>query len=561
MRLFRNAPIRKKLMGIAMLTTAVALLLAGTAFIVYELAIFRSAMTRELVSTADILGTNSTAALTFDDPMGAELTLQGLRAIPRIMSAAIYTKEGKLFAAYHRGDAQPEAVPARPGADGDTLEGMRLVLFRPIVLDRERIGTIWLQSDLREVAGHLMLYAIVSIVVLLASSALALFVSSRLQQMISEPVQHLARTVKAVSETRDYSIRAQGSGHDELSLLTDGLNEMLAQIQERDIALQHAHDTLEERVQKRTTELQREVVVRRQAEGALASQIEELAQLNALLEERERELQQTLQKLAETQAELIQSEKLASLGFLVAGVAHELNNPISFVHSNIDFIGDYVLRLKGLIATSEALELPEGQTHQRLEELKAEARRDVQTLDELIASCKRGTERVKKIVMDLGTFARADEVTPVAVDLHEGIETTLSLLTKEYKNRITVHRAYGSLPPVECHPGQINQVFMNLLLNAAQAIPETGEIWISTAAQGEKVNIVIQDNGCGIPEANLQKVFDPFFTTKKVGEGMGLGLSISYGIIQKHGGNMRVSSHNRQGTEFTIELPVKWSGV
>jgi signal transduction histidine kinase len=163
--------------------------------------------------------------------------------------------------------------------------------------------------------------------------------------------------------------------------------------------------------------------------------------------------------------------------------------------------------------------------------------------------------------MDLGTFARADEVTPVAVDLHEGIETTLSLLTKEYKNRITVHRDYGNLPPVECHPGQINQVFMNLLLNAAQAITTTGEIWIRTAAQGEKVSIVIKDTGCGIPEANLAKIFDPFFTTKKVGEGTGLGLSISYGIVQKHGGAMRVSSHDGQGTEFTIELPVKWSGV
>ncbi|MCZ7627230.1 MAG: ATP-binding protein [Candidatus Methylomirabilis sp.] len=163
--------------------------------------------------------------------------------------------------------------------------------------------------------------------------------------------------------------------------------------------------------------------------------------------------------------------------------------------------------------------------------------------------------------MDLGTFARTDDVAPVAVDLHEGIETTLSLLTKEYKNRITVHREYGNLPQVECHPGRINQVFMNLLLNAAQAIPEKGDIWISTASQGEKVSIVIKDTGCGIPEAHLAKIFDPFFTTKKVGQGMGLGLSLSYGIIQQHGGAMRVSSHNGQGTEFTVELPVKWSGV
>lgn len=281
---------------------------------------------------------------------------------------------------------------------------------------------------------------------------------------------------------------------------------------------------------------------------------------NETLAREHRELEQTLQKLAETQNELLQSEKMASLGFLVAGVAHELNNPISFVHSNIDFIGDYVVRLKGLLEASEALDLPEGPAQQQLDKLKAQARLDVKSLDELIASCKRGTERVKRIVMDLGTFARVDEVTPVAVDLHEGLETTLSLLTKEYKDRITVHRDYGSLPPVECHPGQINQVFMNLLLNAAQAIPMTGEIWIRTAAHGEKVSIVIKDTGCGIPDADLAKIFDPFFTTKKVGQGMGLGLSLSYGIIQKHSGTMRVVSRDGRGTEFTIELPVRWSG-
>lgn len=298
----------------------------------------------------------------------------------------------------------------------------------------------------------------------------------------------------------------------------------------------------------------------RELEHKVNERTAQFAAANEELAREHRELEKTLRELAETQNELIQSEKMASLGFLVAGVAHELNNPISFVHSNMDFIGDYVLRLKGLIEASETLELPDGPTNQRLAELKAKARLDVNTLDELIASCKRGTERVKRIVMDLGTFVRADDVTPVAVDLHEGIETTLNLLAKEYRERITVHREYGSLPQVECHPGQINQVFMNLLLNAVQAIPEAGDVWIRTASLGDKVIIVVKDNGCGIPEANLAKIFDPFFTTKKVGQGMGLGLSLSYGIIQKHGGTMRAFSHDGQGTEFTIELPVRWNG-
>lgn len=311
---------------------------------------------------------------------------------------------------------------------------------------------------------------------------------------------------------------------------------------ERRLALEAMNQELEHQVKVRTAQL--------------ASANEELVREH-------RELEKTLEELTQTQNELVQSEKMASLGFLVAGVAHELNNPISFVHSNMDFIDEYVVRLKRVLEAYEAVELPDGPTYQQLAEVKQRAglNRTLRRLDELIASCKRGTERVRKIVMDLGTFARADDVDPVPADLHEGIETTLNLLTKEYRDRIVVHREYGSLPQVECHSGQINQVFMNLLLNAAQAIHEAGDVWIRTASQGDMVTVVIKDNGSGIPEANLPKIFDPFFTTKKVGEGMGLGLSLTYGIIRKHGGTIRVSSRDSEGTEFTIELPVKWSGT
>jgi signal transduction histidine kinase len=276
------------------------------------------------------------------------------------------------------------------------------------------------------------------------------------------------------------------------------------------------------------------------------------------LKQRHQELQAAYQELARAQEQLIQSEKMASLGLLVAGVAHELNNPISYVHSNLEFIEEYTERLAGIIEAYEGIANPAGQTRRRGDEKKRVAKFEatLQTLQELITSCKEGAERVKKIVWDLRTFSRTDDIGLVPADLHEGIESTLNLLAKQYKDRITVHRDYGNLPRVECYPGQINQVLMNLLQNAAQAIPDKGDVWIKTKSEGDWAIIVIRDNGTGIAEQNLAKIFDPFFTTKPVGMGTGLGLSITYGIIEKHGGRIRLTSKVNEGTEFTVELPI-----
>ena len=280
------------------------------------------------------------------------------------------------------------------------------------------------------------------------------------------------------------------------------------------------------------------------------------------LEEKNRKLRQLYSDLKNAQLQLIQSEKMASLGQLVAGIAHELNNPISYIYANMKELENYIGAIDRLlkVLTRQA---NQPDFRERLEETLREIRRhyDLDFIQEdigkLIRESIEGSQRVKQVVQNLRNFSRLDEAEFKAVDLHEGIESTLSLLRNEMKNRIAVHRQFGKLPEVFCHPGHLNQVFMNLLLNAVQAIEGKGNIWIRTELRGEEVVIEIRDDGRGIPPEVREKIFDPFFTTKPVGQGTGLGLSISYNIVKEHGGRIEVESAPGQGTTFRIFLPVQ----
>jgi signal transduction histidine kinase len=271
------------------------------------------------------------------------------------------------------------------------------------------------------------------------------------------------------------------------------------------------------------------------------------------------ELKNTLQKLKETQVQLIHSEKMASLGQLVAGVAHELNNPISFIYSNMEHLKGYIKGLKRVLSTYSQVFLSNQDDRELIDRVGQEVELDyiLRDIDVLLNDFNEGAERTKQIVQDLRSFSRLDEAELKEVNIHDGIESTLNLLRNQYKKGIQVHKDYGELPLVECYASQLNQVFMNLLLNAAQAIEGKGDVWIQTRQLGDFVRIIVRDNGKGIRSEHLDKIFDPFFTTKSLGEGTGLGLSITYGIIRKHQGIIFVESEIGKGTTFTIELPVK----
>ena len=278
---------------------------------------------------------------------------------------------------------------------------------------------------------------------------------------------------------------------------------------------------------------------------------------------RERTEQQNLiVKLQEAQAQLLQSEKMASIGQLAAGVAHEINNPIGYVYSNLGSLDKY---MQDIFSVLEAFEAAEGEFPSNSESL-ARIKAHKESLDlpflkedilALMAESKEGITRVKKIVQDLKDFSHVDEAEWQWSDLHHGLDSTLNIVWNELKYKIEVVKEYGDLPEVECIPSQLNQVFMNLLVNAGHAIESQGTITIRTGQEGEQVWVEIADNGKGIEAEHLKRIFEPFFTTKPIGKGTGLGLSLSYGIVTNHHGHIQVESTPGLGTSFRVWLPIR----
>lgn len=279
-----------------------------------------------------------------------------------------------------------------------------------------------------------------------------------------------------------------------------------------------------------------------------------------LIEDKNTELNKLLFDLREAQQQLVMAEKMASLGQLTAGVAHEINNPINFVSANIKplkedlaDIVECINRYESVIRENKLEELFSGVQQFKN---KTDIAFSMKEIQDLLRGIEEGANRTSEIVKGLRNFSRLDQNVVKKANLNEGIESTLTLLHTVYKDRIEIIKDYGDIPEVECLPGQINQVLMNILSNAIQAIAEKGEIFIKTREEKSAVKISIRDTGGGMSDETKQKIFDPFFTTKEVGKGTGLGLSISYGIIEKHQGKIEVNSVQGKGTEFIITLPV-----
>ena len=340
---------------------------------------------------------------------------------------------------------------------------------------------------------------------LLATVLLSAFIGAWLVRYIAVPVQELEQAAQRVAEG-DTGVRLEVESSDEIGNLAHSFNQMTIALRERQ---------------------------------------EEISRANSTLAEKNRDLEQTLSKLQEAQQQLIMQEKMASLGNLVAGVAHEINNPIGAINSAAN-------------TSARSIKIVRAAVEKHAETLAGEKRLDraLEVLDRNNEVAVMASERIERIVRSLRNFARLDEAKFQSADLHEGLDSTLTLLDHVIKNRIEVIRDYGDLPQINCFANQLNQVFMNVINNAVQAIDSSGVITLRTRCDNEKIIIEVTDTGKGIKQEHVKHIFDPGFTTKGVGVGTGLGLSISYNIVRQHRGRIEVESEVGKGTTMRIVLPV-----
>lgn len=608
MTLLSGSSLRSKITAVLVLTSAATLLLATMALFALEVSEFRESITQEMRSVASAVGANSKAALEFGDQEAGIETLEAFSEDPRVVSAALYDKEGKLFASYSTSQAT-KPIPTRFDLVESELSGEEIVIRLPVMHNGQQIGSIFLHAAAADIYERLYQHLIISLGILVISLIVAFVLSSHLGEVISRPIASLAETVRRVSAENNYNLRAVKMSNDETGVLVTQFNTMMEEIGRQTKAIEDSERQLrlitdslpvliayvdaDGRYQFNNFAYERWYgqpkewfkgrnvgeVIDRDAYQRFAPNIQkvlsgqsatfeataeypsvglrsinatlvpdlasdktvrgffvliadvtdrkkiedELRMLNELLEER---VEERTHALEESQERLRQSERLASIGTLAAGVAHEIRNPLNSI----------------LLATQFA------------QRYRSELQPEISTI---FSSITAEAKRCATIIRNILVFAKSEKTEKLAHDLNQVVRHA-SDLARSYlnhsKTEIALHLYDGELPAV-LNSTEIEQVLINLINNAAEAQPDGVHISISTEAVGELARVCVSDDGPGIPEKILRHIFDPFFSTKRQKGNTGLGLSLSHGIIADHGGNLSVESAVGKGTTFCIELP------
>ena len=554
MELFRNRRIRTKLKLIAMASACSALLLACLAFVINDIISYRAVMLKDLTIRAEIIGQNSTAALSFGDPKPVEEIMSALRADPHLVAACVFGKENQVLAEFRRpGFTKP--FPNRPAKSEARFTPDSLQVFGDIVFNGETIGSVFLQSDLRGLRSRVLVNATITALVMLAAMCVAFLLADRLQRFISDPLTELAGIAGRIARDRDYSLRATKKHDDEIGWLVEGFNEMLVQIQDRDSALRQSQEDLENRVDLRTREL---------------------SESNQTLSQEIDQRKRSQQEMESMQQQLIDTSRQAGMAEIATGVLHNVGNVLNSVNVSSNLVIEQ-LRKSKIASLAKAVQLlsahkddvgefltadPKGkQLPGFLEALSEHLAREQAGMTRELQGLQTNIEHIKQIVAMQQSYAKVSgalEILPPCDLVEDALRMASSTLARHH---IEVVREFEPVPPVLVDRHKVLQILVNLVSNSIHALREIPSrqkrltLQVSLIAP-ERVKIVVKDNGVGIAPENLTRIFGHGFTTKK--DGHGFGLHSGALAVKEMGGTISVRSEGLgKGAEFILELPAR----